>query len=267
MQIGGDRSPDLAAIKVVRSGHGEAFEGFGETPERQVHRVAVGRTDRRQPIRQPDSPGFFVTPQTGGSACDLERRPPVDRQAGARQGHRRQQQLAPGQAAEPLDRERQTGDRARDREGEGPLDIAVGLDLGPGEQVGARPAGQPINGRIEGLRRHRPEIDHRRTARAGRVDHHEAGAAEPAVPRLDRGERKHGGNHGIDGAAARRQDRGPGFGRGLLLRRHDPSARYRSGLRDLPILRQAHPIGRRESGGAICRPGTTPCSWHAAGGR
>ena len=38
MQIGGDRSPDLAPIKIVRSRNSEAFEGFGETAERNGSR-------------------------------------------------------------------------------------------------------------------------------------------------------------------------------------------------------------------------------------
>ena len=158
---------DFALIKIVGAGLGEPRQGIGQTPERQVHGVAVRRADRRQAVGQPHAPAFVIEPQIRRGARDLQRRKPVDRQAVARQRGRRRHQLAPRQAAETLDREGIAAHRARDGERKRAVHVAVVLDLRPGEQLGPRPAGQRIGCRIEPRRRDRAEIDDFRPVGAG----------------------------------------------------------------------------------------------------
>ena len=83
-------------------------------------------------------------------------------------------------------------------------------------------------------------------ARPGRVDDQKTDAAETAVPRLDRGERKGGADDGIDDAAASLQQCRPGLGCGPVLRGDNSPARDGRRLLDQPILRRLrrHRLGR-----------------------
>ncbi len=199
-----------------------------------------GRADRRQAVGQPHPPALVVEPQFRRRCCDLDGGEPVDRQALARQCRCRCRQFAPRHTAEALDRRRVAAHRARDRESERAVDVAVALDLRPGEQLGLAGAGQRIGGGVEAARRHWAEIDGLGMARAGAVHDHETDRPEPAVPRLDRGQgqrRRHGG---IDRGPAHRQDFGADNSGGAALRGDDAALGRGSRLADLPILGQVH---------------------------
>ena len=234
---------DVAGVEIVGAGCCEALQGVGETAERQVHRVAFGRADRWQAVGQPDLPALVIETQFRCRIGDLDRGEPVDRQALARQCRGRRRQLAPRHMAKTLDRHRIAAHRARDRKGERPVDVAVARDLRPGEQLGLGRAGQRISGRVEPAGGDRAEIDGLGMLGAGAMHDHEADAAEPAVPRLDRRQSECRGDRGIDGAAARGQHLGADRGGGAALRGDDAALRGRARLGDLPVLGQVHGAG------------------------
>ena len=120
------------------------------------------------------------------------------------------------------------------------MDVTVVDDLRPREQLGAQLAGQRKGGGIETARRDRAKVDDLGPAGAGGLDDHEADPAEAAVPRLDRGKRKCGGDDGVDRVAPCAQHLRANLGRGPVLRRDNPAPRGDARLADVPILRQVH---------------------------
>jgi hypothetical protein len=180
--------------------------------------VAVGWTDRRQAVRQPDPSALFVLPQIGRSNCNFERRKPVDRQAGSREQDRRRYELTPWHTAEALYRDSIASYRARDHERERPAHVAVLDDaLRPGEQLGPRLAGQRIGSRIEAARRDWAKIDGLGPIGICSMHDEMPDPAETAAPRLDHGERKGSSHHGVDRGTAGRQHLGPDLSRGAVL--------------------------------------------------
>ena len=100
--------------------------------------------------------------------------------------------------------------------------------------------GEGIGGRIEVAWRDRAKIDALGTLGAGLLHYQMADAAEAAAPRFDHGERKGGGDGGINRAAARRQHLGADLGCGPVLSCDNTASRGGARLADLPILRQMH---------------------------
>ncbi len=153
---------------------------------------------------------------------------------------RRRRQLAPRHAAVTLDRRGITAHRARNGKGKRAVDIAVALDLRPGEQLGLGGAGQRKRRRVEHARRHRAEIDRFGAIGSGAMHDHEADAAEPAVPGFEDSERQRGRDGGVDRGAARGQYLGSDRGGGAVLRGDDAALGRSAGLADLPVLAQVH---------------------------
>ena len=131
----------------------------------------------------------------------------------------------------PLEREREAGCLARNRDREGAGDVALVLHGGPAEQVPVADAGRErIVGGVEARGRDHAELDHLgRAAARGRHDH-QAAAAEAAHPGLEHGQRQRGRERGIDGIAARLEDLGADFGRSAMLGGHHSAPRAQGGL-------------------------------------
>ena len=129
----------------------------GRLPSGEIARAALIGRHRRQAVRQVDPGAFGIEAQHGGRGGDLQRGVPVLRQAALRQRHRRGQHVAERQAAMRLVQQGIAGDRRGHDEGERAVDVAVALDLRPGEQVALHPAGQRVGAGVE-----------RRPARSGR---------------------------------------------------------------------------------------------------
>ncbi len=114
--------------------------------------------------------------------------------------------------------------------------VAVVFHRRPREEIGGKAAGQREVGGIQLVRRDRPEIDDVDFFLLGQIHEHEADAAEPAVPRLDRGERQAGCHGRIDGIAAGIEDFHAGSAGDPVLRGDDAAARARQRLVYLPVL-------------------------------
>jgi len=68
------------------------------------------------------------------------------------------------------------------------MDVGIVLHLGPGEQVGRDPAGEPEVSVVERRWRRWPEVHHLGAGLAGAMNYGLTDAAEPTIPWLDRGE-------------------------------------------------------------------------------
>ncbi len=135
----------------------------------------------------------------------------------------------------PLEREREAGGLARNRDRERPGDVAIVHHRGPAEQVLIAGAGrQRIARGVEAGGRDHAELDHlRRPAARGR-DHHQATAAETAHPGLENGQRQRGRERRIDGIAAAVEDPGADLGGGPMLRGDNSAGRAQRGLAAQP---------------------------------
>ena len=143
-----------------------------------------------------------------------------------------------GRRPEAFVGECETGHRARQADGQRPVDVQVAGDARPAEQVGVDRRGwvQRECAGVEGPWRGGPEIDRREVRRIALVADQVAAAAQAAHPGLDHGEREGRGDGGIDGSTAVAKDGGADVRGAGVLGRDRPAGRARHGLVDLPLF-------------------------------
>ena len=200
LQIGGDLAPHIAAVEIGQARMGELVEGLGELE------APAQRAGRRQLALDEESLGKAGSGKQGGllqkriaplrrsDRHSLRGRDGWHRRAGDRAGicppsARASSSARPQPLDGPGDRERRIGPARRDG-------VVALVPVAPdgGERAG-RPRG------IEGV------------DAAARLAHQpEAVAAEAVHVRIDHGDRRRHGDHGLDRVAAGGQDRLAGLG-------------------------------------------------------
>jgi hypothetical protein len=116
------------------------------------------------------------------------------------------------------------------------VNIAVALDLRPGEEVLFNRAGQRIVGRVGATRCDRSEIDDLGLLFSRRQNQRKADASKTAVPGLDGGKRKAGRHGGVGRIAAGFKNGRTGHGGITALRNHDAMLALSMRFGDEPVL-------------------------------
>jgi len=235
-QVRGDRARDLAFVEVPRAGLGEPLQGPGEAAEPHHRRRPAPLAGRREAVGQIAAPALLVARQDAALVGDPEGRVPVGDQPALGERDRGLEALRPAAAAEGLQRGRHAVDQPRHRDRVIALQVAVLGDGRPAEEVRGGAADQRVVGRVEAGRRDHAAVDGKAALLAGDPDQHEAAAADPAHPGLDRADREAGGDRGVDRVAAGGQHPGADLGGEVVLAGHQAALGLDRGLADLPML-------------------------------